>query len=175
MTENRSKTVVIIALCLTLIFMGVGFAALTERLEINTNGTVAASTWKVELTNWTHVEGQKVGGEQVTASVSDVSTTAVTLNFNLSKPGDKVVFTGNIHNGGTLNAKLNKAVEISEYFGEDRTVKRTVEGAPTAEGTMLAVNQTVPVTITYEFVGETLPEGELELEDTIVFDYIQAD
>ena len=125
MSENRSKTVVIIALCLTLIFMGVGFAALTESLSIKTNGTVAASTWKVELTDWTPVEGQKVGGEQVTASVSDVSTTAVTLNFNLSKPGDKVVFTGNIHNGGSLNAKLNKAVEISEFFGEDETVKRT--------------------------------------------------
>ena len=174
MTENRSKTVVIIALCLTLIFMGVGFAALTEQLEINTNGTVAASTWKVELTGWTYDEAQKLGGTQVTGSVTDVSSTAVTLNFNLSKPGDKVVFTGNIHNGGSLNAKLNQAVTIGA-IDEDGFVTRTVEGAPTAEGTLLAAGATVPVTITYEFTGEDLPEAELKLEDTIVFDYIQAD
>ena len=36
MGEKKTKNVVIIALCLTLIFMGVGFAILSQNLTITT-------------------------------------------------------------------------------------------------------------------------------------------
>lgn len=183
MEEKRSKNIVIIALCLTLIFMGVGFAALSQQLTITTAGEVKGSKWDINLSDFQAVDAQKVGGEQVTASVSDVSTTAVTLNFSLSKPGDKVVFTGKINNNGTLNAKLNTAIDLNTFDGKGY-VTRTVTGAPTVKDTMLNAGNSVDVTITYEFTSNTLPDTDadsdgnvdpVKISDTLVFDYVQAD
>lgn len=48
MGEKKTKNVVIIALCLTLIFMGVGFAALSQNINIKATGTVSGKTaWDI--------------------------------------------------------------------------------------------------------------------------------
>ena len=53
MGEKKTKNVVIIALCLTLIFMGVGFAALSQNINIEATGTVSANTaWNVHYASF---------------------------------------------------------------------------------------------------------------------------
>lgn len=171
MTENRSKTVVIIALCLTLIFMGVGFAGLSQQLNINTTGTVLASEWDVHFDEF-KVES-KTGGSQVTAEVVSSEATAVVTKFTLSKPGDSVTFKGSISNAGSLNAKLGSAVE--DNFDGQGYVTKTITGPSALGDALAATTGTAEVVITYKYTGEGLPEKALNLTDTIVYNYVQAD
>ena len=70
MTENRSKTVVIIALCLTLIFMGVGFAALGQNLTITTEGQIVGSKWDIHFENFAAGATVVKGDDTVTAAAT---------------------------------------------------------------------------------------------------------
>lgn len=184
MNEKKTKNVVIIALCITLIFMGVGFAILSQNLTITTTGSIVSdSKWDI------HLEGfatgiSKVGGEKVTASATGDGTTAVTANFTLEKPGDSVTFTGKIVNAGTLDAKLESltnAVEndVENPFDGKGYVKKTVNAIPTINSNLLASNagdtDEAQISITYSFDEEVeeLPTGTVSISDTIIFNYVQ--
>ena len=54
MSENKSKNIVIVALCITLIFMGVGFSLLSQQLTINGTASIDSnSSWDVEIASYT--------------------------------------------------------------------------------------------------------------------------
>ncbi len=54
MSENKSKNIVIIALCITLIFMGVGFSLLSQTLTINGTASIDSnSSWSVQIASYT--------------------------------------------------------------------------------------------------------------------------
>ena len=167
MTENRSKTVVIIALCLTLIFMGVGFAALSQTLTINTEGTISTSTdWQVQFENFTVTPTAE--GNSITTS-----GTELTANFKLAKPGDSVTFSGIIANNGTIDAVLTAITEGKTF--ENNYVERTVT-FPSEGSTLAAQTKTTEVEITYTFKEgiEQLPSADAAtITDKIVFDYDQ--
>lgn len=180
MNEKKTKNVVIIALCITLIFMGVGFAILSQNLTINTTGSIVSdSTWDI------HLEGfatgiSKVGGEKVTASATGDATTAVTANFTLEKPGDSVTFTGKIVNAGTLDAKLESLTNnVESDFDGKGYIKKTVTAIPAINSDLLASNagdtDEAQISITYSFdeTVENLPTKAVSISDTIIFNYVQ--
>ena len=128
MSEKKSKNVVIIALCITLIFMGVGFAALSQTLQINGTATVTGS-WDVKITNIEAVEAvyahTAVTGAANLANFATVGTVAdktgnvhgvvngftgggtnATFNVDLNEPGDYVIYKVTVTNGGSIVAKL---------------------------------------------------------------------
>lgn len=49
-SERKSKGIIIGVLCAVIVFMSIGFAALSSQLTINANATIS-DTWNVQITN----------------------------------------------------------------------------------------------------------------------------
>ena len=199
MEDKRSKNVVIIALCLALIFMGVGFAALSQNITISATGTIASTgsnAWNVHFDTFTDSTGKIEGntGADKTANKNyfvDGNLNA-TVTFELKKPGDMVQYTGVIKNSGTINAKLatylstfeaatDKTDDQHEFIEKTITIDGTAitlnedTTSVTAPIVNLAQNDTSTVVVTYKFKDvENMPTKEVTLSDTMTFGFVQS-
>ena len=133
MSESKSKNIVIVALCITLIFMGVGFSYLSQTLTINGTASVDSdASWDVRIDSITPVAAvyahasvtgndlaSKFGnGSSTTLNAAndllgkayvDTSTnTEATFDVILHEPGDYVVYEVVVGNHGTIDAKLTQ-------------------------------------------------------------------
>lgn len=195
MGEKKTKNVVIIALCLTLIFMGVGFAALSQNINIEATGTVSAKTaWDVHYASFA-LSGKGGNAADTTPEATDggvkyldASKTTATVNFTLTAPGDYVEYKGTITNFGSIDAKLST---YNSSFTNDQYVDKTItiggqnivadeshnvtspaialvkKGNPTGTSTDVVVRYTLKADLTQ------LPETEHQVSDTIVFGFVQ--
>ncbi len=201
MGEKKTKNVVIIALCLTLIFMGVGFAVLSQNLEIKTEGTISSS-WDVHYDSFVDNTAAGItteGNEGVSKSVTlDDTKHVATLKFNLVKPGDAVQFKGVIKNYGSIKALLSTYNWPGDLAYVDRTV--TINGTEvqfdrengfhvTAPANLvLNQNDTAEVIVTYTYTktddNQELPEFNTDtdgdktndayaIQDTLTFGFVQ--
>lgn len=192
MGEKKTKNVVIIALCLTLIFMGVGFAALSQNINISATGTVAGSdAWDV------HYSAFALNGTNGTASDTtpagdpnkylDSTSTTATVSFTLTAPGDYVEYKGTIKNFGSIDAKL--ATYTSTFDTDNEYVQKTITigGSEIATGSSNAVTSPsvtltkgaatgsdTEVVVRYTFKDvANLPASTQTVSDTIAFGFVQ--
>ena len=130
MNERKSKNIVIIALCITLIFMGVGFSLLSQQLTINGTASVDSnSSWDVEIYSITPVKAVIAGAAVDANDLDDLAATPVsgeipsdklgtvtsssttgTFAVNFVQPGDYVVYEITTKNLGTIAAQLVSAL-----------------------------------------------------------------
>ena len=194
MGEKKTKNVVIIALCLTLIFMGVGFAALSQNINIEATGTVSGKdAWKVHYASFA-LNGKGGNAVDTTPEATDggvkyldTSKTTDTVNFTLTAPGDYVEYKGTITNFGSIDAKLStytssftnnqyvdKTITIGgESIAADESHNVTspaialVKGNTTGSSTDVVVKYTLKDTVT------ELPAEAQTVTDSIVFGFVQ--
>ena len=195
MGEKKTKNVVIIALCLTLIFMGVGFAALSQNINIEATGTVSAKTaWDVRYASFA-LNGSGGNAADTTPEATegrvkylDASKTTATVNFTLTAPGDYVEYKGTITNFGSIDAKLS--TYTSSFNTDNEYVTKTitiggesiaanasnevtspaislVKGNTTGSSTDVVVKYTLKDTVT------ELPAEAQTVTDSIVFGFVQ--
>ena len=194
MGEKKTKNVVIIALCLTLIFMGVGFAALSQNINIGATGTVSAKTaWDVRYASFAL---NKKGGYAVDTTPEatdggvkylDASKTTATVTFTLTAPGDYVEYKGTITNFGSIDAKLstyNSSFTNNQYVDKTITIGgqnivaneshnvtspdiALVKNNTTGSSTDVVVRYTLKDTVT------ELPAEAQTVTDSIVFGFVQ--
>ena len=128
MSENKSKNIVIIALCITLIFMGVGFSLLSQTLTINGTASVDSNaSWNVQIESIKPVSGKYgstdlstsaalealfgvVGTDGTHGTITKTSNTEFSFDVEFNEPGDYVVYEVKVKNPGTIDAKLVSAV-----------------------------------------------------------------
>lgn len=195
MGEKKTKNVVIIALCLTLIFMGVGFAALSQNINIKATGTVSGKTaWDIHYA--TFALNEKGGNAADTTPEAtaggvkylDTAKTTATVTFTLTAPRDYVEYKGTITNFGSIDAKLN--TYTSSFNTDNEYVTKTitiggesiaanasnevtspaislVKGATTGSSTDVVVRYTLKDTVT------ELPAEAQTVTDSIVFGFVQ--
>ena len=194
MGEKKTKNVVIIALCLTLIFMGVGFAALSQNINIEATGTVSAKTaWDVHYASFA-LNGKGGNAADTTPEATegrvkylDTSKTTATVNFTLTAPGDYVEYKGTITNFGSIDAKLstytssftnNQYVDKTITIGNQNIVANEsysvtspdialVKGETDGSSTDVVVRYTLKDTVT------ELPAQAQTVTDSIVFGFVQ--
>lgn len=194
MGEKKTKNVVIIALCLTLIFMGVGFAALSQNINIEATGTVSGKdAWKVHYASFA-LNGKGGNAVDTTPEATDggvkyldTSKTTATVNFTLTAPGDYVEYKGTITNFGSIDAKLstytssftnNQYVDKTITIGNQNIVANEshsvtspdialVKGNTTGSSTDVVVRYTLKDTVT------ELPAEAQTVTDSIVFGFVQ--
>lgn len=194
MGEKKTKNVVIIALCLTLIFMGVGFAALSQNINIEATGTVSGKdAWKVHYASFA-LNGKGGNAVDTTPEATDggvkyldTSKTTATVNFTLTAPGDYVEYKGTITNFGSIDAKLstytssftnNQYVDKTITIGNQNIVANEshsvtspdialVKGNTTGSSTDVVVKYTLKDTVT------ELPAEAQTVTDSIVFGFVQ--
>ena len=182
MNERKSKNVVIIALCLTLIFMGVGFAALSAQLNVTTTATVSG-TWDVHFSSADIVAAQGNNQGSITSNTFDTitedsKTTSLTVGLKLVKPGDFATFTVTAKNFGSIKAILSNIEGSSDFTNADTdVVLRTIKVGETEITDLtnpginaLAQNNETTFTITYTLNPAITSDGTLKMpaftEDT---------
>lgn len=116
--EREMKTLVIAALVISVVAIGVGFAAFSTTLQINGTATVntAGKTWNVLFTG---IEKTNLSTADIDATVPTISNgsagenktnTAIgTITAAFTAPNQKLQYKITVTNSGTYNAKLTAA------------------------------------------------------------------
>ena len=157
MEENRGfRVIAIVALCISVICLSIGFAAFSQTLTINGTGTLKGNTWKVKFTNLvtpTTLNGNLVG-DAVVAGNFDVSGTTFTFNVTLINPGDKVVYDFKVKNEGTINAEVSAVTLTGVSAALAKKIDYTLtyaDGTPIAVGDTLAAGDDEDLKLIVEF------------------------
>ena len=173
-SKRKSKGIIIGVLCAVIVFMSIGFAALSSQLKINGNATIS-DTWNVQIASIT----KKEGSTGVTET-DQPTHTATTANFNVSlkEPGDYAIYTVTVKNTGSLDAVLTRITE-TEGEGGSAAIKYTVTPAAGSEqGSDLPKTNgihTFDVKVEYlsTAVGENAPAANASKSLSVTLDYNQ--
>ncbi len=139
----RRKTTVIIVMCVMMLFMGIGYAILSTKLNINGN-TAVTSTWKVEFSGIS--VASTTGG--ATSKSSSYSATTVNFEVDLVQPGDELTYNVNITNYGDIKAEVkgatytatdNDAIYVRIKGIEKGTILESCEGLTTCPTKTLTI------------------------------------
>ena len=107
--ERRTKALVVVVLLIVVAGLTIAFAALSTTLNINGTAYLDAAKWGIRFENLS--EPVKLGTAAVTgtAEIEETKSAEITgINVSLSTPGDKVTYTVDLANEGTINAKIDK-------------------------------------------------------------------
>ena len=124
-SKYNQRNYIIIALCLILVVMGVGYAAFSSLLTINGTANISNS-WNIEITNIRGVNLSSVENngaydkEEPTVGNDKVSAT---FHTGLISPGDTRIYEVEVTNKGSVDADItsvfNNTLSDSIYFSYD--------------------------------------------------------
>ena len=98
--------------------MGIGYAAISQTLEIDGTTDIDSSSWDVHFANVLVSDGSVAAD---TPTITD--STSVSFSVNLDNPGDFYEFKIDVKNDGTMNSKIDSyqvlpvlTAEQQEFF-----------------------------------------------------------
>ena len=177
--KRKKRKVAIIALCLTIIGLSIGFAALSQTLTINGVGTVKGNTWSVifeDLSTPTKINGGLVNSAKVDTTATIVSGTTISFDVSLTFPEDKVTYEFKVTNNGTVDAKVKSIILNGVPEAATENVNYTLtyaDGTPIVVGDTLDAAESKNLKLIVEFIaGSSLPSTDvnLSLGATIVYE-----
>ena len=173
--ERRTKALVIVVLLIVVAGLTVAFAALSTTLNINGTAYLDAAKWGIRFENLS--SPTKIGSATTTgtAKIEETKAAEITgINVSLSTPGDKVTYTVDLVNKGTINAKIDK-IEKTQLTSEQQrylTFKVTDQnGKEISQGDILSKGETRNLTITIEFIKDLTKEDLPKQTSTISLSY----
>ena len=176
MEKERSVKLLIISILFMLIAgLTVAFAALSTTLNINGTAYLDAAKWGIRFENLS--SPTKIGSAITTgtAKIEETKAAEITgINVGLSTPGDKVTYTVDLVNKGTINAKIDN-IEKTVLTSEQQkylTFKVTDKsGNEVSKGDILSAGETRNLTITIEFIKDLTKEDLPKQTSTISLSY----
>lgn len=152
MKNRKTRNVIIGLLCLMLVFMGLGYAILSQRLTINAIGNVKGK-WDVHISN---IELVKNTGLAIDKSHSYTDLSAQ-FEAELYAPGDSLEYKITVTNAGNIDAMLDKVILEEENNTDSIKISNTAE-----EGQFLEAGTSMDFTIKIEFsdTATNIPEGD---------------
>ena len=173
--ERRTKALVIVVLLIVVAGLTVAFAALSTTLNINGTAYLDAAKWGIRFENLS--SPTKIGSATTTgtAKIEESKAAEITgMNVSLSIPGDKIIYTVDLVNKGTINAKIDN-MEKTQLTSEQQrylTFKVTDKsGNEVSEGDILSAGETKKITITIEFIKDLTKEDLPKQTSTISLSY----
>ena len=137
---NKNKLILIMCMCCLLVFIGVGYAALSTRLDI-TGEAKMAGEWDICITNMVAT---------TTGIAKDVSHSfdkaTATFKVNLFAPGDSVEYAITIENKGNITAALKQITSTVDKKHNDIFLSNTL-----VSGQVLEPGETLTFTVKSEF------------------------
>ena len=116
--ERQIKNLSIIALIVSVIGLGIAFAAVSTTLNIKGTAPLDSSKWDIHFEN---LSDAKLTGKANVTQVPELTATKIgEYKVVLTGPGDSVTYTFDITNEGTLDARIGtyaKAIPI--FTGTD--------------------------------------------------------
>ena len=121
--QKNLQLVVIGVLAFAVLFMSIGFAAYSQKLNIGGMATVGTNTrWSVHL----NADSFQLGEGSVKENSKTITDNAISYDVTLKKPGDYYLFQIDVVNDGHYNAILD-SIEMSELSAkEEEYVNYTV-------------------------------------------------
>ncbi|MCR5572447.1 MAG: hypothetical protein K6F57_01585 [Candidatus Saccharibacteria bacterium] len=184
--QKNVQLAVIGVLAFAVLFMSIGFAAYSQRLNIGGMATVGTNRWSVHF----NPESYELGEGSVKENSKTITDTDISYDITLKKPGDYYLFQIDVVNDGQYNAVLD-SIEMSELSAEeadyvsytvtydDMTFDHSSDGAKTALLPTTGVNRkVVMVRVAYEspMDHKVLPlEKEINLNLSASLNFSQAE
>ena len=181
--ERRTKALVVVVLLIVVAGLTVAFAALSATLNINGTAYLDAAKWGIKFENLSEPVSVGTATTTGTAKIEETKSAEITgINVSLSTPGDKVTYTVDLVNEGTINAKIDK-IEKTELTSKQQkylTFKVTdKDGKEVSEGDILSAGETRNLTITIEFIKdltkEDLPTSTSTISLSYKLNFVQTD
>lgn len=159
---REMKILVVAALIISIVAIGIGFAAFSQNLTINGNASVQTSSWNVKFSELGSATLTGTAAEVTKPTLSD--TTIGTYNATFKTPGDSISYKIKVSNTGSYNAKITTAtIPVPTCRGKS--------GESTAEADAGKVCDKLTYTLVYDTddtksagqavqVGDTLDAGE---------------
>ena len=181
--ERRTKALVIVVMLIVVAGLTVAFASLSSVLNINGTAYLDAAKWGIRFENLSSPTRVGKATTTGTAKIEETKAAEITdMNVSLSIPGDKIVYTVNLVNKGTINAKIDK-IEKTQLTSEQQkylTFKVTdSNGYEIKQGDILEKGETKKITITIEFIKdltkEDLPASTSTISLSYKLNFVQTD
>ena len=173
--ERRTKALVVVVLLIVFMGLTIAFAALSTTLNINGTAYLDAAKWRIRFENLS--SPTKIGSATTTgtAKIEETKSAEINgINVNLSTPGDKVTYTVDLVNKGTINAKIDNIEKTVLTQEQQRylTFKVTDQnGYEIKQGDILEKGETKKITITIEFIKDLTKEDLPKQTSTISLSY----
>ena len=173
--ERRTKALVIVVLLIVVAGLTIAFAALSTTLNINGTAYLDAAKWGIRFENLS--SPTKIGSATTTgtAKIEESKSAEITgINVSLSTPGDKVTYTVDLVNEGTINAKIDKIEKttLTEEQQKYLTFKVTYkDGTEVSEGDILSKEERKNLIITIEFIKDLTKDDLPTSTNTISLSY----
>ncbi len=181
--ERRTKALVVVVLLIVIAGLTVAFAALSTTLNINGTAYLDAAKWGIKFENLS--SPTKIGSATTTgtAKIEESKAAEITgINVSLSTPGDKVTYTVDLVNKGTINAKIDNIEKTVLTQEQQRYLTFKVtdrDGKEVSEGDILSKGETRNLTITIEFIKdltkEDLPTNASTISLSYKLNFVQTD
>ena len=103
MRDRKKRNIMIASLCCLLVFMGIGYALLTQILTINGTATLTGN-WNIKITGIETAEIVGTASNELEPSYTDDTAT---FSVGLKKPGYKIKYIVRVENLGSIDAVLS--------------------------------------------------------------------
>ena len=175
MKDRNKRKLIIYGLLGVLMLTTVAYAALSTVLNVSGTVVKKGNLWNIYFTN---PSSASVVG---TATGSSLNIQASSLNFQVSlyKPGDKVTYTVDIKNGGTIDAVLNSISLTGLDTAKSNSLNYTVtysDGSTIKQGDTLNIgaSKTLKITVEFDSSATSLPESDVNLTFGVTLIYGQT-
>ncbi len=160
-----TKKKIIIAMCIAILFMIVGYSLLSTNLNIKGTSNLT-DTWGIKISNVTYTPtGRAYNIEEPT-----YTDTNMTFNVGVKEPGDKMVFDVTVTNYGTLDAILEK---IDATTSGSQLIIYSITGIEEQSKLKSGESLTFQVTTEFDINATRLPQSNKTLN--IKLSYVQDD
>lgn len=177
MQKDRGfRTLAIVAICVAVAGLTIGFAALNTSLNVSTTATVKGNTWEIAFENLS--QGLFTGDAEINSNPT-ITATQINLDVNLTKPGDSVVYTFDVKNKGTIAAKLSQDPTLTGVT--EAAAENIIYTLTYADGTEIKANDTLAVdavrtlklTVTFDSSATTVPSTDTTYNLSATLLYVQ--
>ena len=175
MKDRNKRKLIIYGLLGVLMLTTVAYASLQTILNVSGTVVKKGNLWNIYFTN---PSSASIVG---TATGGSLNIQASSLNFQVSlyKPGDKVTYTVDIKNGGTIDAVLNSISLTGLDTASNNNINYTVtysDGSTIKQDDTLDVeaNKTLKITVEFDSSATSLPVSDVNLTFGVTLIYQQT-
>ena len=168
MRDRKKRNIIIGSLCCLLVFMGIGYAILSQTLNISGIANMKGN-WNVKITNMELLSENKTGrAEEVSHSFTD---TTATFTADLYMPGDSIEYRVTVENQGNIDALLKSITPTTTNRSEGIKFSHSE-----IDNTVLTAGKTITFTMKVEFLesATSIPDVE-NVKYNLELVYVQYD
>ena len=144
MRDRKKRNIIIGSLCCLLVFMGIGYAILSQTLNISGIANMRGN-WNVKITNMELLSENKTGrAEEVSHSFTD---TTATFEADLYMPGDSIEYRVTVENQGNIDALLKSITPTTTNRSEGIKFSHSE-----IDNTVLTAGKKITFTMKVEFL-----------------------